>query len=163
MGRLIHTLSHIDTPLATHTHTHTSLAPLPMLWSIAHKVQHEWTSMISAFSGLQPMLSIIYRCVWAMVLLGSSPQEFAAGVQTKSRDAYALLLKAARPVLHYGSQEEDACLWICHCCSLLTAESNFISNNTICSQQMLWVFRINWAFPFPLPFYCSQFRFSSVF
>ena len=84
MGRLIHTLSHIDTPLATHTHTHTSLAPLPMLWSIAHKVQHEWTSMISAFSGLQPMLSIIYRCVWAMVLLGSSPQEFAAGVQTKS-------------------------------------------------------------------------------
>ena len=66
--------------------------------------------MISAFSGLQPMLSIIYRCVWAMVLLGSSQQEFAAGVQTKSRDAYALLLKAARPVLHYGSQEEDACL-----------------------------------------------------
>ena len=133
----------------THTHTHTSLAPLPMLWRIAHKGQHEWTSMISAFSGLEPMLLIIYRCVWAMVLLGSSPQEFAAGVQTKSRDAYALLLKAARPVLHYGSQEEDACLWICHCCSLLTSESNFISNNTICSQQMLWVFRINWAFTLP--------------
>ena len=43
-----------------------------------------------------------------MVLLGDIPNQFASTVRSKCGEAYALLLKAARPILHYGSEEEVA-------------------------------------------------------
>ena len=41
-----------------------------------------------------------------MVLLGETPQEFGRNVRERSQRVYNLLLKAARPVLHYGNEEE---------------------------------------------------------
>ena len=45
-----------------------------------------------------------------MVLLGNTPAEFVASVRTRSEEVYNLLLKAARPILHFGTEVEAACL-----------------------------------------------------
>ena len=60
--------------------------------------------------GMRLYQLVITVITGAMVLLGATPEEFASGVRDRCQNAYELLLKAARPVLHYGSEAEDAWL-----------------------------------------------------
>ena len=70
----------------------------------------EYRTMTGLNKPIQIKKNIGKFCIGAgtvpMALWGSVPSEYAAGVRAKSSAIYSLLLVAARPVLHYGTEAE---------------------------------------------------------